>query len=219
MLNRVHSNTTNLGPAVALDLVLVVSATCLQHGLVNTTATGDDANHGSIGGWDHLFGARRQLDPGPLGIGIMGDDCSIISRGSGDTATVAGLFFQVGHDGTLRHATNGHNVANGQLRFLATVDELTGVHTLSGDKEFFLDLVTVRIPEVDNGEWSTSAWIVNDFLDDTFDVAISFGVVDGSELRCALPALGMSLEDRTGSFPLSTDYATHDKSIVSREAM
>jgi len=43
MFNGVHSHTTNLGPAVTLRLVLVISSACLQHGLVDTTTTGNDA--------------------------------------------------------------------------------------------------------------------------------------------------------------------------------
>jgi hypothetical protein len=42
MLYWVHGNTTHLRPAVALDLVLVVGATCLQNGLVNTTTPRDN---------------------------------------------------------------------------------------------------------------------------------------------------------------------------------
>jgi hypothetical protein len=42
MLYWVHGNTTHLRPAVALDLVLVVGATCLQNGLVDTTTPRDN---------------------------------------------------------------------------------------------------------------------------------------------------------------------------------
>merc|ERR1712011_1296 len=49
MLYGVHSHTTNLGPAIALNLEFVIGTTSLKHGLVNTATTGYNANHGSVG--------------------------------------------------------------------------------------------------------------------------------------------------------------------------
>ena len=54
MLDEVHGHTTDLRPRVALDLVLVVSATGLQHGLVDTATTGDNADHSTVGRRDDL---------------------------------------------------------------------------------------------------------------------------------------------------------------------
>lgn len=76
----------------------------------------------------------------------MGDDGSIITRSSGNTATISGLFFQAGHNGTLGHLTNGHHVANSQLGLLSAIDELTGVHAFSGNEELLAGLVTIGIP-------------------------------------------------------------------------
>ena len=44
MFDWVHSNTTDLGPAVALDRVLMVSTASFQERLVNTSATSNDAD-------------------------------------------------------------------------------------------------------------------------------------------------------------------------------
>merc|ERR1719319_290789 len=55
MLNRVHSNTADLGPAVPLGLVLVIGSTSLQHWLVNPSTAGNDANHGTVGAGDDLL--------------------------------------------------------------------------------------------------------------------------------------------------------------------
>ena len=55
MLDGIHSHTANLGPAVTLDLELVVGASGLQHGLVDTTAAGDEADHGAVRRGDDLF--------------------------------------------------------------------------------------------------------------------------------------------------------------------
>merc|ERR1719220_2542192 len=41
MLDGVHRHTSDLGPAVPLDSVLVVRTAGLQHGLVDPTASGD----------------------------------------------------------------------------------------------------------------------------------------------------------------------------------
>lgn len=57
MLNGVHSNTTNLGPAVTLDLVFVVGTTSLQDGFVDTSTAGNDSNHGAVGRGNNLLNA------------------------------------------------------------------------------------------------------------------------------------------------------------------
>uniref|UniRef100_A0A8D8XLN0 Uncharacterized protein n=2 Tax=Cacopsylla melanoneura TaxID=428564 RepID=A0A8D8XLN0_9HEMI len=79
MLDGVHGHTSHLGPAVTLGLVLVVGATRLQDGLVDTTAAGDDADHGAVGGRDHFLGTRGQLDSGSLCVGIVSDDSGIVA--------------------------------------------------------------------------------------------------------------------------------------------
>merc|ERR1719336_3171587 len=174
MLDRVHGHTTDLGPAVPLDLVLVVRAAGLQDGLVDTTAAGDDADSGAVGRGDDLLGAGRQLDPGPLGVGVVGDHDGVVAGGTGDTATVAGLLLQVGDDGTLGHLSNGHDVSDGELGLLSAVDELSGVDTLGGDEELLAGLVPVGIAEVDDSKGSTTAGVVNDVLHHTLDVSIPF---------------------------------------------
>ena len=61
MLDGVHGDTADLWPAVTLDLVLVVGAAGLQQGLVDTTATGDDANGATAARVKDLLGAGWQL--------------------------------------------------------------------------------------------------------------------------------------------------------------
>ena len=79
MLNGIHSHTTNLGPAVSFDLIFMISPSSLQDRFVNTSTASNDTNHGSVGRGDHLFGAGWQLDPGPLRVGIVGDDGGVVS--------------------------------------------------------------------------------------------------------------------------------------------
>merc|ERR1719443_1039023 len=209
MLDRVHGHTTDLGPAVPLDLVLVVRAAGLQDGLVDTTAAGDDADGGAVGRGDDLLGAGGQLDPGPLGVGVVGDHDGVVAGGTGDTAAVAGLLLKVGDDGTLGHLSNGHDVSDGELRLLSAVDELSSVDTLGGDKELLAGLVPVRVTEVDDGEGSATAGVVDDVLHHTLNVSIPLGVVDRPELGSSLAVLHIGPEDGPCSLPLSTDDTTH----------
>ena len=169
MLDRVHGHTTDLGPAVPLDLVLVVRAAGLQDGLVDTTAAGDDADGGAVGRGDDLLGAGRQLDPGPLSVGVVGDHDGVVAGGTGDTATVAGLLLKVGDDGTLGHLSDRHHVSDGQLSFLAAVDELAGVDTLGSDEELLPGLVPVWVTEVHNGKRGATTGIVDDVLNHTLN--------------------------------------------------
>merc|ERR1719205_234 len=115
MLDGVHGHTTDLGPAVPLDLVLVVGAAGLQDGLVDTAATGHDSDGGAVGRGDDLLGAGGELDPGPLGVGVVGDHDGVVAGGAGDTAAVAGLLLKVGDDGTLGHLSDGHDISDGEL--------------------------------------------------------------------------------------------------------
>ena len=95
MLNGVHGYAAQLGPAVALGLVLVVDVPGLQDRLVDsaTATAGDNANYRR---GDDLLGAGGQLDPGPLGIRVVGEYCGAVAGGPGELATVARLLLQVG---------------------------------------------------------------------------------------------------------------------------
>ena len=81
--------------------------------------------------------------------------------------------------------------------------------TLSGHEELLLDLVPVGIPEVSDGEGGTTAGVMDDVLDDSLDVAVPLGEVDGTESRLALPVLGVGHEDGAGTLPLGADNTTH----------
>uniref|UniRef100_A0A1L8E7A2 Secreted protein n=1 Tax=Haematobia irritans TaxID=7368 RepID=A0A1L8E7A2_HAEIR len=151
MLNRVHSNTTNLWPTVTLDLVLVVSTASLQNRFVDTTTTGNNTNHSTIGGRNHFLGTRWQLHTCLLGVWIMGNDGSIVSGGTCQTATITGFFLQIANDGTFRHLGNGHYVSNLESGFATTIDELSSVHTFGGNEKLLTDLVAVGVTEVDDG--------------------------------------------------------------------
>lgn len=115
MVDRVHGHTTNLGPCVTLGLVLVVRVTGLEHGLVNTATTGDDADHAASSGGHGLLGARGQLDLGGVLVGVVGDDGGVVARAASEDAAVTGLALNVADDGTLRELAKREDVANVQL--------------------------------------------------------------------------------------------------------
>jgi hypothetical protein len=219
MLNGVHGNTSNLGPAVPLHLVFVVGTTSLQDGLVDTASTGNDSDHGSVSRGDDLLGSRGQLDAGPLGVGVVGDDGGVVAGPAGQTTTISGLLLQVGDDGTFGHHTNWHNVSDGEVSLLSAVDELAGVHALGGHEQLLPDLVTVRIAEMDDGERGTTTGIVDDVLNDSLDVTITLGVINGPELGCSLPALGVSRENGSGTLTLGTNDTTHYSDLFLKQKL
>jgi len=58
-----------------------------------------------------------------------------------------------------------------------TIDSLARGGTLSSNEKLLVLSELVGILEGDLGERSSSAWVVDDVLDDTFDEAVSFSKV------------------------------------------
>lgn len=87
----------------------------------------------------------------------MTDDGSVVSGCSCKSTTVTSLLFDVADDSTFRALRDGKDVSNVQGSLLATVDESTGVETLSSDESFLAELVAVGVPEDNTGERSTTA--------------------------------------------------------------
>lgn len=192
MINGVHGNTTSLGPRVALDGELVLGAGSLEQGLVGTTTTGDDTNHTTGGVLDDLLGTGGKLDTGLAVLGVVANDGNVVTGGTAKRTTVTGLLLNVGDDGTLGHGGEGQNVADGELSVLTGVDELTGVHALVGDEGLGHHLELVGVAELDLGEGSTTAGIVDDLLDNTTGVSVTLSEVEGTELGGSLVQTGVS---------------------------
>lgn len=209
MVNGIHGHTTNLGPAVALGLVLVVSTTSLHDGLVDTTTTSDDTNGGTAIRADDLLGAGGKLDAGDAFIGIVTNDGGVVSGSASDSSTITNLFFDVANDGTFGHLTNGHDISNGQSGLATAVNELTSVHTFGGNESSRVPLVLVSVAEFDLGKGSTTTGIVDDFLDDTADVTLTFGEIQSAKFSGTLAMLGVSLEDSSVTLTLGSNDATH----------
>ena len=195
MLNGVHGNTSNLGPAVTLNLVLVVLVTGLQDGLVNSSTASNHTNHGSASAVQGLSGTRGKSDSGLLAILGVSNDDSTATRGLGQCTAIANLGLKVADDGTLGNLVDGQDISDGELGGLSAVDELTTVHTLSSDKVGLDQLVSIRISEDDSGDGSTSAGIMDDLSNNTLDISVSLGKVVRSELSSSLSVSGHSLED------------------------
>jgi hypothetical protein len=191
VIDGVHGNTTSLGPGVALDSELVLGTRSLEQGLVGTATTGDDTNHTAGSVLDDLLGTGGKLDAGLAILGVVADDGNVVAGGTAKRTTVTRLLLDVGDDGTLGHGGEGQNVADGQGGVLTGVDELAGVHALVGDEGLGDHLELVGVTELDLGEGSTTAGIVDDLLDDTTGVSVTLGVVEGTELRRRLVETGV----------------------------
>ena len=145
----------------------MVSTSSLQDRLVNPSSSSHQPDHGPVGAGDDLLVAGGQLDPGPVGVGVVGDHGGVVAAGPGQLAAVPGLLLQVADDGSLGHVANGHHIADGDLGLLAAVDRLAGVHALASNEQLLLDLVSVGITEVDDGKGSATAWVMDDVLDNS----------------------------------------------------
>merc|ERR1711868_191842 len=209
VIHGVHGNTTSLGPGVALDGELVLRAASLQQGLVGPAATSDNADHATDGALDDLLGAGGELDAGLALIRVVADDGNVVTRGAAERATVAHLLLHVGDDGTLRDGAEGKDVADGEGGVLAGVDKLAGVHALVGDEGLGVQLVAVGIAELDLGQRCATAGVVDDLLNDTTDVSMALGEVEGAELRRRLVKPGVGSEDRAAALPLVANDTTH----------
>lgn len=167
---------------------------------------------------DNLLGTGGQLDAGLALVGVVANNGDVVTGGTAQSTTVTDLLLNVGNNGTLGHGTQGQDVANGQSGVLAGVDELAGVHALVGNEGLGVQLEAVGVTEDDLGEGSATAGIVDNLLHNTTDVAMSLGVVEGSELGGSLVQAGDGVEYGGATLTLVADNATHlDGLLVAAE--
>jgi len=209
VLNRVHSHTTNLRPAVALDLVLVVARTSLEHRLVAATTTRNLTHSRTAARRNGLLGARRKLDTGEARVEVVGDQDAVFTRRLGEGTAVTELGLDVADDGTFRHGAQRQNVTNGQGSLLTGVHELTGVRTFGGNEELLLVAVLLGVTESHLGERSTTTRVVDDVRNHTLDIAVTFGKVLLAVLRRALAGVRVGGENRPLALTAASDDATH----------
>jgi len=171
MLDGVHRNTSHSWPVALLGMSLEVRVVGLQDGLVSSGATGDNTDHGSAATDDGLADTRRKSDSGLLSILRVTNDDGGGARGAGEAATVAELGLDVGDNGALGHHINRQNIADGQRRFGARIDELAGVHAFDSDEKLSVLLEFVLVSESDLGKGGATARIVHDVLHDALNVS------------------------------------------------
>merc|ERR1711962_1858558 len=209
MLDGIHGHTTNLRPRVPLSLVLEVSSAGLQQRLVDSSSTGDDADHRAVAGRNRLLRSRWQFHFRPSHIRVVGDDGGVVAGSSGQFAAISQLLLKLTDDGSLRHGADGHHVADGQRRLLAAVDELARVHALDGDERLLALLKFVGISKLHDGQRRAATGVVNDVFDDAFDVAVAFGVVGEAEAGGAFSMFVVRREDGSRSLTLRSNHSPH----------
>jgi len=214
VLHWIHCTATNLGPAVALDAVLVVGTPCLHDGLVQTTTTSYDTDGSTASVLHPLLRARRKADFGALLIDVLSNNGAVVARATRNHTTIARAGLNIGDDGTLGHRLEGECVARDQLSLLAAVQELTSVCTLDCRHQLFVDLVSASIVECNFCQRCATAWVVNDFLHDTLDEANALAEVEDTKLGCSLAGSVVRLEDGSTTLTLASDDTTHGLSAV-----
>lgn len=203
VIDGVHGHTTDLGPLVTLGLVFVEGVTGLEEGLIGTTTSSDETNHGTAVAVEDLLGSRGELHTRAVGLGVVADDGGVGSGGAGERSTVTALGLEVAHDGSLGHGADGENVSDRDLSLGTAVDVLASVETLAGDERRLGLLVLLGVAEHNAGEGGSSAGVVDDFADDTTDVALALRKVEGSVESSSLAVEGASLEDSSATLSLN----------------
>ena len=102
----------------------MLSTRRLHERLVCAATTSDDTDHTTARAGEDLLGTRWELDTGLALIGVVADDGNVVTGGTAERTTVAGLVLDVGEDGTLRDGVEGQDVADGESGVLSGVDEL-----------------------------------------------------------------------------------------------
>lgn len=116
----------------------------------------------------------------------------------------------------LRRATaSGHSSITAvppglpELTFLPTVDKLTSVHALSGNKSLFPQPIVVRVSEHHAGKRSPSARVMKDLLHHTLDIAMALSIVQGPKLRCSLTMFDMCSKHTSFPLTLTANHPAH----------
>lgn len=140
----------------------------LQQRLIDPPTTSHDPDRRPRTPRHRLLRPTRQTDTGLVLIRRVSDHRCVIPRRPCERTAVAELLLDVADDGALGALADREDVAHGESRFFAAVDEGAGVHAFGGDEGFFAEFVTVGVPEDDLGEGSTSAWLLDMWISGVF---------------------------------------------------
>jgi len=195
MLYWILRHTTNLGPAVALDRVLVVSTSSLQERLIGTTTSSNDSNLSTGQRTDGLLTTTGKTETSGSLVLIVGDNDGKGSTTTSIGTTISKLGLDVAHNGSFGHTAQRKDISNCQSGLLSAIYKLTRVHAFRAHQKLGVFLVTVGISELDLADGSSTTGIVKDFLHDATNVSVLFGVVKGTKLHGSLASPNMGLED------------------------
>lgn len=195
MLHGILGHTANLGPAVALDGVLVESPSGLEEGLVGSAPSRHNPNLGADRGWDRLLATRRQTQAGRALFIIVSDNDRKGTGPAGKGAAVTEFGFHVADNGSFRNGREREDVTNAQRRLLSAVDELTSVHAFRAEEQFGVALVPVQVAKLDASDGGASAGVVQDFLHNPANVTVLFGIIERAQFHSTLASSGVRLKD------------------------
>ena len=214
VLHRVHGHTTDLGPRVALDAVLMVGAPGLEHGLVEASSARRDADDGAAQRLQGLLDTRWQqatvVVPFALScemtVTYSPEAFAILPRSPALASTLNIIV-------PLRHASKLESVPDLEGGLLPAVQVLPRVGPLCSNEQLVVLLEAVGVPELDLGERRAAARVVHNLLDDALDEPLALGVVERAELGRSLAPLGVRLEDGAGALSLSADDTSHGRGM------
>ena len=186
------------------------NVTSLKEWLFKTTTTSDNTDASPAGVSEDNLPAGWELNPG-VAIVCVGDDSAGIARAPAIAATVTWVVFDVANFGTFWDLADWHDVTDVEGGSWAAADNLTGVDTFWGDNEGALEASRLGLLENKLGEWSTTAWVVDDILDDTGDLSRTLGSINWAELGSALAVVSVSLENVSVTLTLCANNVTHEK--------
>mmetsp|Transcript_5159 Transcript_5159/g.10916 ORF Transcript_5159/g.10916 Transcript_5159/m.10916 type:complete len:211 (+) Transcript_5159:206-838(+) len=209
MLHGIFRHTTNLGPRVTLDGVLVVGGSGLEQGLVRSASSGHDTHLGTNVGGHRLLSSTGQAQTSGALVFVVCHDNGVGTRSTGHGAAIPLSGFHVADNGSFRHGGNGQDISDRQGGLLSAVDELTFVHPFGTNHEFIVPLVSVGIAELDFGNGSSTTGIVENFLNDSTNVTVLFGIVQSAQFHGTLAGSHMRLENWTLTTTLGLNVFTH----------
>lgn len=211
VVDWVHSDSCDNGEICSLGLVSPELSSSLKNWLFVSSTCSDDSDHGSglsVNGFSH---SRGEFDSGLKSILAVGNNGYESSGSSGELSVVSFSELDVGDQSTFRDLTDWQNVSDLQRGCFSAENCLTSEHSLDSKIVLGDFLVLVRILELDLGDWGSSSWVVQDLLDNSLDVAVSFLVVEVLVSGLSESSVGEGLEDRgvLSSLSLRSDGSSH----------
>jgi hypothetical protein len=140
-----------------------------QERLVGTSTTSNDTNHSTRTALDNFLCTRWKLDSGLALVWVVSNHRHIVAGSTSKSTTVTRLLLDVRDNSSLGNGSKREDISNCEICVLASVDELTSVHSLVRNEGLSVKLESVAVSELDLRKRSTSAWVVDDGLDHTLN--------------------------------------------------